>query len=136
MKAHLAIFSKEVISQIIHGTKTVESRFSKHRISPFGEVDVGDHIYMKVSGGDVVGRFVAKKVIYFENLEEKDWQVIKTAYGKSISWGDSKQLDKFFKEKSQSSYGTLIFIDQVEQFIASPIKIEKKDRRGWVLIDI
>lgn len=134
-RRHLAIFSKVGFEEIISGRKTVETRFSKHKISPFGEVSAGDIVYMKVAGGEIAGQFLVKKVLFFEGLDKKDWEFIKSGYGKALSLGSEEEDNRFFKQKEDARFGTIIFIDRVEQFITSPIKFTKSDRRAWVVMD-
>ena len=126
--------SKEVIALIFMGKKTIESRFSQKRIVPFGAVEIGDKVYLKSPGGDIKGQFKASKVIYFAGLEKDDWELIRSKYGPQISLGDSEQDEQFFKKHKTAKFATLIFITAVEQFITSPIKIEKKDLRGWMVL--
>lgn len=123
MKKHLAIFTKEEIKKIFSGKKNIDIRLSQKRISPFGRVNIGDIVYIKPPGEEVVGQFIVKKVISFEGLEIEDWKVLKSGYG----------VKDAFSLKNPK-FATLIFIDQVEQFITSPIKLEKKDLRGWVVL--
>lgn len=134
MKRHLAIFTPAVAQQILNGKKSIESRFSKHKIPPFGAVEVGDWVLIK-SSGDILGQFMIQKVIYFSGLESEDWKLIKDHYGKQLSLGAEEMDGQFFKSKADSRFGTLIFIGRVERFLTSPIKINKKDRRGWVVLD-
>lgn len=135
MRKHLAIFSPEGAEQVLAGKKTVETRFSKNKIVPFGEVSAGDVVYIKVSGGNIVGQFLVKKVISIENIDQTDWDFISKSYGKQISLGSEYLDDQYFSGKKDSRFGTIIFIERVEQFIVPPIKIEKRDQRGWMLID-
>jgi predicted transcriptional regulator len=134
MKKHLAIFSKDAVERIFSGQKDVETRFSKHRIPPFSCVEAGDIVYVKVSGGEIVGQFTIKKVLFFDGLDKEDWSLIRSHYQKRISFGDSEKDNLYFKDKETARFGTLIFIDRVEQFITSPIKVRKVDRRGWLVI--
>jgi predicted transcriptional regulator len=135
MKRHLAIFTPAVAQQILSGKKTIETRFSKHKIAPFGLVEVGDLVYIKISGASIIGQFWVQKVLSFQGLTQKDWELIKTHYGKDLSLGSIEMDESFFKQKSDAIFGTLIFISRVERFLTSPIKIEKKDRRGWIVLD-
>lgn len=134
MRKHLAIVNKLSIEAILSGTKTIETRFSQKRISPFGDVSTGDVVYMKLSGGDIEGQFRVKKVFSFENLEPKDIEEIFEKYGPQISVGNKLEDEKYKQEKKNSSFGTLIFISESERFITSPIKIKKSDMRGWIVI--
>lgn len=134
MKKHLAILSKEAVKRIFEGKKTIETRFSKSQIPPFGIVSSGDLVYLKPPGEEIKGRFLVKKVIFFENLSDEDWVLIRSNYGERISLGSLKLDNSYFKNHENARFGTLIFIDRVEQFLTSPIKITKKDLRGWVVL--
>ncbi len=120
MKKHLAIFKFDLAEKILTGEKTIESRFSKTRLSPFAEVSCGDIVYIKPSGKDIIGQFEVEKVIFYEGLDKADIEKIKQDYGEQIAPG--------------SKYASLIFIGQTTRFLVSPIKIEKKDQRGWVVL--
>lgn len=122
MKKHLAILNKEEIKEIFSGEKTIDGRFSKKRISPFGQISKGDLVYMKPPGEDIVGQFKVKKVIYIEGIDGDDWDMLEEKF-------------KISREKKENlKFLTLIFLNEVEQFITSPIKITKKDLRGWVVL--
>src|SRR4051812_38618699 len=107
MTKHLAIMSKETINQILSGQKSIETRFSKHHISPFGEVSIGDLIYMKPPGDEVLGQFKALKVFYFEGLNPQDVEKIFKDWGKQIGIKGDFKNDQYFKSKLDSKYGTL-----------------------------
>lgn len=135
MKKHLAIFTRNAIKAIISGEKTVETRFSKKKIAPFGVVSVGDVVYMKPPGEELAGQFEVTKVISLEGIDEADWKWIKNEYGEKISFGTVAEMKNYFKEHQNSRYATIIYIGKIEQFVTSPIKIEKKDLRGWVVLE-
>lgn len=134
MKKHLAIMNKPTIEAILNGQKTIETRFSKHRIVPFGLVSTGDLVYMKPPGDEIKGVFRVKKVFFYEGLTEEDLKSIFREYGARISMGDKIQNEKYLQDKMNSYYGTLIFITGSERLITSPIRFKKKDQRGWVVL--
>jgi hypothetical protein len=39
---HLAVMTGPYLDRLLDGTKTIESRFTRHRIAPFGQVHSGD----------------------------------------------------------------------------------------------
>ncbi len=121
MKKHLAIFSSDSVKQIFSGSKIIEAWFSKKRILPFGQVSVGDLVYIKPSGKEIAGQFIVKKVLFFEGLDSEDFKLIEQFTGKKMVVG--------FK------FASLIWLDRVEQFITSPIKLDKHDQRGWMILD-
>lgn len=135
MKKHLAIMKKPVIEAILNGVKTIETRFSQHKIAPFGQVSIGDIIYMKPPGEDIIGQFRVKKVFSYEGLTTEDIDKIFKYFGKQIGIGNKVIDEGYHQEKRNSSFGTLIFLSESERFITSPIKVKKKDLRGWVVLD-
>ncbi len=126
---------KSVAEAILSGKKTIETRFSKARIAPFGAVSIGDIIYMKLPGGDVVGQFKVKKVFSFEGLTPEDVDKIFSDYGKRIGIGSKEEDEGYHQDKRESKFGTLIFISESERFITSPIKVKKSDLRGWMVLE-
>lgn len=126
---HLAIFSGNLAEDILSGKKTVESRFSRAKIAPFGAISSGDLVYIKPSGGDIIGQFRVQKVISIEGLEISDLETIKKRYGNQILADES-----FWQAHQNAKYATLIFIGTTTKFITSPITYAKKDLRGWVVL--
>ncbi len=126
---HLAIFSGNIAEDIFSGKKTIDSRFSKAKIAPFGKVSAGDTVFVKPSGEEITGQFRVKKVIFFDGLTPKDIEDIKNRFGKAISVDDD-----YWKKRMDAKYATLIFIDSSNKFITSPFKVNKQDLRGWMVL--
>ncbi len=130
MTKHLAIFKGLGAEKILSGEKNIESRFSKAKLIPFGAISAGDLVYIKPSGKDIIGQFRVKKVIFYDNLDLNDLNYLKEKYGKEMAVEED-----YWKGKQNSKYATLIFIGDCARFITSPVKIPKKDQRGWVILD-
>src|SRR3989338_6120854 len=122
---HLAIFKGQGAEKILSGEKTIESRFASRRIAPFGLISSGDLVYIKPSGGEIIGQFRVKKVITFDGLDIKDIQEIKERFGKGLSVDES-----YWQGKEDCRFGTIVFIGTSSRFLTSPIKLVKKDLRG------
>lgn len=129
MNRHLAIFKGGAGELILSGKKTVESRFSRVKNPPFGVISSGDLVYIKPSGKDIIGQFKVKKVYFFDGLTPQDIIKIKKEYGGNMTANSS-----YWSNKSNSKYGTLIFIGSFSRFITAPLKFPKKDLRGWVVL--
>ena len=129
MKKHLAIFIGSAIDDIISGKKSIESRFSLGRVLPYGQISKDDEILLKKSGGDVIGRVIADNVLYYDNLTPESIAILRKEYSKELCVDDV-----FWQRKSNSRFGTLIFLKAPERFLV-PIKINKKDRRPWVVLE-
>jgi hypothetical protein len=127
---HLAIFKKTEAGLIFTGQKTIESRFSKSKIAPYGQVSAGDLVYIKPVGEDITGQFRVKKVVSLEGLESTDFPEIIERFNKQIAGSP-----EYWQSQVGAKYGTLIFIGQVDRFITSPIKVSKKTIAGWVVLN-
>lgn len=119
---HLAVMAEPFLSLITAGIKTVESRFSIHRLAPYHTVQPGDLILMKA--GPIIGCFTAAWVEYCD-LMTVDLHEVQQKYSAAVG-GD----DNFWQQKAKARYATLIGIDDVRPL--SPVDIPKKDRRGWI----
>lgn len=130
MKKHLAVFQGSAAQDILLGKKLIETRFSKHKIPPFGSISTGDLVYIKPSGEEPIGQFRVQKVIFYDNLDSNDLDDLRKRHGKEITADE-----KYWESKKDAKYGTVIFIGATAKFITSPIKFTKKDLRGWVILN-
>lgn len=118
---HLALFNPTLIEDILTGKVKVEIRYSKTKIAPFGTVSAGDIVYMKPASKEVLGQYKVKKVIFYDGFSEEDAKELKDKYG-------------IKPNVTKVNYATLIFVGQANRFITSPIKLPKKDVRGWIVL--
>ena len=126
---HLAVFSEPILSELLAGNKSVESRFSTNRISPFGRIYSGDVVLVKKSGGPVIAVFVTGSISSHSNLTPTKIASIRNQYSESLGLTVD---NSFWKEKENSKYGTLVTIKRFRE--VSPYFIDKKDRTGWVVL--
>jgi len=124
---HLAVFIEPFLSYVFDGKKTIESRFSINRISPFEKVRKDDIILLKKSGGPVLG-ICRIKDAWFYRLDRKLWKEIRRDYSDAICATDSS----FWRSKEKAAFATLMEIDRV--YRVEPITFSKKDRRGWMTL--
>ena len=126
---HLAIFTPELAKKIFSGEKKIEGRFSRIKIAPFGHVSSGDTVLVKIPGEKIIGQFIVDRVISFDHPNREELAEIKKKYGERLTLPAS-----FFLEREHINYITLMFIRSVNRFLVAP-HIEKKDLRGWVVLD-
>ncbi|MDY0903802.1 hypothetical protein [Pedobacter sp. CFBP9032] len=129
VNVHLAIFSEPFVSLLFSGDKTIESRFSVNKITPYGKVLPNDIVLIKNSGGDICGLFRVSLVNYYSNLKIEKISELNANWGKQIQW--DKDPD-FLNQKKSAKFLTLLWISELVAF--SGIKSEKKDRTSWVVI--
>jgi hypothetical protein len=122
---HLAVFAEPYLSFVLEGKKTVESRFSSVRCAPYESVAVGDIILLKQVSGPVVGICRATSATFYE-LDKAQLLDLKRRFSKMICPAN----ERFWQERSNASFATLITIADVWQH--DPFPVAKRDRRGWV----
>lgn len=123
---HLAIFSEPYLSLVCTGEKTIESRFSQTKITPYDRVNKGDVILVKESGGYVKAVFVAGNIKFYTFLNEKRLGEIEQTYGRSIC---THYDPNFWESRLDANFATLIEITELR--ILKPFLIDKNDRTGW-----
>lgn len=126
---HLAIFNEPFLSLVYDGKKTIESRLSINKISPFAKIKKGDIILLKESGGFINGIFIAGNVRFYHNLNSKSKDEIESLYGVNICTSIDKH---FWEHNTEAKYATLIEVEQVKK--TTPFKCSKSDRRGWSIV--
>lgn len=121
---HLAVLVEPYLSRVLSGEKTHESRFMRRRIAPYGTVAPGDLILLKEAAGPVVGACVATEVWQFD-FEETSLTTVRNLFEDGLAVDPS-----FWVAKADSRYATIIRLTRVCRL--APLRIHKKDRRGWV----
>lgn len=121
---HLAIFAEPFLSMVLSGEKTIESRFSRNRCAPYGEIDDGDIILLKEVAKPIRGLALARRT-WFYDLGREPIEGIRHRFGTGI-----RADDEFWSSRADALYATLIELDAPAS-IAS-VSCDKRDRRGWV----
>jgi len=125
---HVAILREPYLSLILNGKKTIESRFTKRRTAPFNKVSVNDLIYLKKSGGSILGTASVQSVQFFSNLNPQDISQIMNQYKAEL------QIQPDFMElKRDSNYASLIWLKNVKRM--QPIQFKKNNQLPWVLLE-
>lgn len=123
---HLGVFIEPFLQYILDGRKTMETRFSVVRCAPFERVDEGDVVLLKKSGGAIVGLCQIRSARFYK-LEKDSWDEIKT-FARDICAEDLE----FWEHRKKASFASLMRIHNVKTI--PPIIVNKRDRRGWVIL--
>lgn len=124
---HLVILKKPYLEAILGGRKTIESRLSKTRHSPFGRVWAGDTLWLKESSGLVCATARAAAVKKYENLTPEQITGLKERYNDQI-----KGSDEYWQGKMGCKFAFLVWLEDVKSI--EPVRINKKDWRAWVVL--
>ena len=123
---HLAVLREPYLKFILEGKKTIETRFARRPCPPFERVGKGDVILLKRTPGDVVGVCIVEQA-WFYRLDSESLATIESKFGRAICPADAS----FWEQRKEATVATLMLISNVAQI--PPFKIEKRDRRGWVV---
>jgi predicted transcriptional regulator len=123
---HLAVMIEPYLSYILEGKKRIESRFSKHAIAPFCQIEPGELVLLKLTGGPVVGCFTADTV-EFVTLNDQEHARLRQDYSDAICADDD-----FWKAREDKRYATLIGVRNARELRPAPVT--KSDRRGWIVL--
>ena len=130
---HLAILSKKLrlLSKIVSGEKTIESRWYKFPKTPYMSIAKDDVVYFKESGCPVAARGRVADVLFFAKLDKKIFDGIISRYGSQICIDSS-----YWKHVSDKRLCTLVFLKDVEQI--EPFSIDKTgygNMAAWITLD-
>ena len=121
---HVAVFAEPFLTLVLSGRKTIESRFSRNRCAPYGEVHEGDVILLKQVAGPICGIALARRIWSYD-LKTEPIGRIKERFGMRICADDA-----FWTSRTDALYATLIELDATVPI--APARCDKRDRRGWV----
>jgi ASC-1-like (ASCH) protein len=124
---HLAILKQPYIDAILDGRKHIESRFTKTKREPFGQIQPGDKLFLKISSGPVCATATVAAVKTFEGLTPVKIFEIKQKFNRHINADE-----KYWRGKADCRFGFLVWLKDVE--LIEPVRIHKKDWRAWVVL--
>ena len=125
---HLAILRQPFLNMILSGEKTIESRWSMHKIAPYNKLSIGDKILLKETSKDVIATAKVKDFKYFE-LTPQLADEIKQKYGKEIGVYKFENWENYRNKK----YCTLIWLENVEK--VKPFKVKRSNGAGWIVMN-
>lgn len=124
---HIAILRQPFYDMVLSGEKTIESRWSMHKVAPYNKVSKGETILIKETGKDVTATARVREVRYYE-LTPAKVDEIRQQYGRQIG------TDKFedWESTLQKKYCTLIWLEDVHK--VEPMKVPRSNGAGWICL--
>lgn len=123
---HIVILKKWALEKIISLDKTIESRWSINKTTPYKKLKIGDLLYLKETGKEVTHTAVVKDVKYYE-LSDEIIKELLSLYGKDIGVDQS-----YYLKIRNKKYGTLIWLGEIKKI--EPFKVKKSYGSGWLVI--
>ena len=127
VKTHLVILKKCYLDKILDGSKTIELRLTKTAVPPFGNIAIGDTLFLKESSGPVCAAAKVSAFAEFKNLTPAKITKLKAEFNNKIC-GE----DEYWKFKSDCRFAVLVWLKNVKSI--KPVRIDKKDLRAWVVL--
>ncbi len=130
---HLAILSKDrkLLSKILSGEKTVESRWYKFRRTPYRNISAGDSIFFKESGCPVTAKAKVSRALFFDNLNLAKIVEILTKYGDAICVPVS-----YAERHVGKNFCTLVWLEDARSI--EPFDVDKKGfgmMSAWITVE-
>lgn len=127
-RIHAAIIDARLAGGLLDGRKRVETRFARQRRLPYGRISVGDEIYFKVSGRDIIGHTSAVRVQHFDDLTPAAIDALRQKYNHAIL-----APRHYWRARRHCRFGVLIWLGPVNHR-AGRATIPRQYGAGWVLL--
>jgi hypothetical protein len=136
---HLAIMERtgKILELILSGRKTIESRWTARKITPYENIIPGETLYFKNAGSNsctpVIARATVDDVIFYGNLSREKMAGVIRQYGRRLCMS----MKKDFQEIRSKRYCTMVFLKDAER-LARPFLIDKAGYGGmgaaWITL--
>jgi hypothetical protein len=125
-QAHVAVMHEPFLSYVLDGRKRVESRFSRTRVAPYGQVRAGDLLLLKELGGPISG---LAEVTHADSyvLDPTVWTMLHDRFASALCADEA-----FWEQRRDARFATLMSLGAVTPM--EPVPVDKHDRRGWVVL--
>lgn len=128
MSIHVAILQKPYLDALLHGRKTIESRLTRTAQPPFGQVEVGDRIYFKRSGGAFAVTARAARVHSHDNLTPAAIGRLRQRFNHAVG-GDAA----YWRSKREARFATFIELRDVQPIDVGP-PYRKSAYKAWFVL--
>jgi len=127
MQRHLVLISDLEFEKILTGTERYLLRFFKKKQEFINRLNVGDIVFFKIKRGEVLGQFNVGKIVLIEKLDDGDFKILKE-FSVNLTKGE------FEKKLQENNIVLVVQIDNLEQFITSPVDVPPRSRKEWVVL--
>ena len=125
---HVAFIRPDVAAKIRRGSKTIESRLSRNR-PPAWQVEAGDCILFKETGGEITLQATVAQVHRFDALRPCDIEALADLFSPAM---DTSPANPYWSRKARSRYAVFIVLDQVTEVTFPPAATPRGVRSAWV----
>lgn len=136
MSHHICIFNKkrygrDYIDLILKGKKIIDVKFGINKVSPYNKLIEGDTVYLKESGGPLLGYIKVGKVKFIDIKNPKQIDNIFRANKGKLAISSNSELENLIKSFRHYRYCTVFEILKPIKF-KKPISYSSSGRSGWI----
>jgi len=128
VRHHLVKLRQPYLGRILDGSKTIESRFTRTRKVPIGQIDPGDALWLKLSGGPVLGYAEVERFEVFDRLTPRTIRGLFTRHARAIGVGPA-----YAEHVSHARFGLLVWLKGVKRI--EPFPMRGGTMQAWVILD-
>jgi hypothetical protein len=128
-QAHIAVLQQPYLRYVLTGRKTIESRFGRIPTAPYRVVAPGDVLLFKQVAGPLLGVGIVAAADFYV-LDPAVWATLRNHFAAALCATDSQ----FWVDRRDARFATLMRLAAVRRI--SPLTVDKRDRRGWVVLDV
>ena len=128
MAIHVAILQRPYLDAVLAGRKTVESRLTKTAQPPYGQVQSGESIYLKASGGPFMAVATAGRIACFDGLTPAAVERLRRRYNRRVCGENS-----YWRGKRDARYATFIELRDVRPITEGP-EFPRSPYRAWFVL--
>lgn len=125
---HVAIVSRSIARALLSGEKRIESRLSRHKHLPFNELQTGDRIFFKLSGGPIVAAAFVRSVRRFRDLTATRIMSLARRYNDGV-----RASAAYWRSRTSAKYAIFAWLRGVERFSARWTP-PRQFGAGWIVL--
>lgn len=128
-RAHVAIIDDSAARHLLSGRKRIETRFYRSRRPPFDRIDVGDRIYFKRAGGNIIGTTRARIIRQFHELTPRRIDQLRHTHNRCVC-----APAHYWRARRHCRYGVLIWIEPLE-LAPRHIVVPRQYGGAWISLE-
>lgn len=125
MARHAVLIYSQELTDIISGKQKYLTRSFKKKPEFLRGLSYADTIYFRQKRGEILGQFIIGKLIIVERWGSEDEKLFK----------DLKIFTNSQNTPVENSIVIIIQIEKLEQLITSPVEIDKRSQKEWIVLD-
>ena len=121
--------------KILRGEKTIETRWYRNKYRPWNQIEKGDAIYFKDSGGPVTVKAVVAKVEQYSDLDESKRNELLSKYTQE-DLGTTEIMPEILEYVKGKRYCIIVHLKNPKEI--RPFNIDKSEygaMASWLIVD-